>query len=550
MRRLVALMLCPLTLGVQNLDAQVTSERLLGTAAEPQNWLTYSGNYSSTRYSLLDQIDAGNVEDLELQWVFQAQSLEKFETTPLVVDGIMYLTEAPNTVVALDAKSGRAFWRYEHKTSSESRPCCGRVNRGVAILGGTLFMATIDAQLIAIDTTTGQPAWQIEVAEASLGYAMTLAPLIVDDKVVVGVAGGEYGIRGFIAAYAADTGEEVWRFYTIPGPGEPGHETWEGGGDAWEHGGASVWVTGSYDPELNLTYWGIGNPGPDWNPAQRPGDNLYSDSVVALDADTGKLKWHFQFTPNDDYDYDSVQVPVLVDLQTRGFSSGKLMLWGNRNGFFYVLDRATGEFIRGNPFVKVNWASGLDESGRPIETPQPPGAVTYPCVGGGTNWYSPSYSPITELFYVSAWENCGSIFGPVEAEYRPGQRFLGGRPGTPNPGAPGLPGAAGRGVINNWTEEAGSGAVLAIDPRTGEQRWRFELTDVTTSGILTTASNLLFTGSREGHFHALDARTGELLWKASLGGQMANGPMTYVVDGRQYVAVAAGNALSVFALGD
>jgi alcohol dehydrogenase (cytochrome c) len=548
MKRGMDLLIIPALLAAQNLHAQVTSERLLNTAAEPENWLTYSGNYASTRYSLLDQINRNNVGDLQLKWVFLAQSLEKFETSPLVVDGIMYLTEAPNTVLALDARTGRVFWRYEHTPSSQSRPCCGRVNRGVAVLGDTLYMATIDAQLIALDTVTGQPTWQTAVADPNSGYAMTLAPLIVGDKVVVGVAGGEFGIRGFISAYAADSGEEVWRFYTIPGPGEPGHETWEGGGDAWEHGGASVWVTGSYDPELNLTYWGIGNPGPDWNPAQRPGDNLYSDSVVALDADTGELAWYFQFTPNDDYDYDSVQVPVLIDLETETISSGKLMLWGNRNGFFYVLDRVTGEFIRGNPFVRVNWASGLDESGRPIETPQPPGAVTYPCVGGGTNWYSPSYSPNTELFYIPAWENCGAVFRPVEAEYRPGQRFLGGRPTSPNPGAPGLPAGAGRGPINNWTDEAGNGAVLAIDPRTGEQRWRFELTDVTTSGILTTATDLLFTGSREGDFHALDARDGELLWRMSLGGQIANGPMSYSIDGTQYVTVAAGNALYAFAL--
>ena len=547
MLRLMTLL--SMLLVTQYLTAQVTTERLLNPAAEPHNWLTYSGNYASTRHSELTQINRGNVGDLQLKWVFQAQSLEKFETTPLVVDGIMYLTEAPNTVYALDAKSGRAFWRYEHTPSAESRPCCGRVNRGVAILGDTLFMATIDAQLLAIDTVTGQPIWSTAVADPSLGYAMTLAPLIVGDKVVVGVAGGEFGIRGFISAYAAATGEEIWRFYTIPAPGEPGHETWEGGGDAWEHGGASVWLTGSYDPELNLTYWGIGNPGPDWNPAQRPGDNLYSDSVVALDGDTGELKWYFQFTPNDDYDYDSVQIAVLADLEIENFSSGKLMLWANRNGFFYVLDRVTGEFILGNPFVRVNWASGLDESGRPIETPQPPGATTYPCVGGGTNWYSPSYSPSTQLFYVSAWENCGAVFRPVEAEYRPGQRFLGGRPTSPNPGAPGLAGLS-RGPINNWTEEAGSGAVLAIDPRTGERRWQYDLTDVTTAGVLTTASDVLFTGSREGHFHALDARNGELLWRASLGGQMANGPISYAVDGTQYVAVTAGNSLSVFALRD
>ena len=549
MLRLTALTFSSLALLAASAQAQVSAERLLNTDAEPQNWLTYSGNYASMRHSSLSQINRGNVDELELKWVFQANSLEKFETTPLVVDGIMYLTEAPNTVYAVDAVTGRAFWRYEHTPSAESRPCCGRVNRGVAILGDTLFMATIDAMLVALDTVTGQPIWRTQVADPSIGYAMTLAPLVVDDKVVVGVAGGEFGIRGFISAFDAANGEEVWRFYTIPGPGEPGHETWEGGGDAWMHGGASVWVTGSYDPELNLTYWGIGNPGPDWNAAQRPGDNLYASSVVALDADNGELVWHFQFTPGDPYDYDSVQIPVLADLETTNFSTGKLMLWANRNGFFYVLDRTTGEFIRGNPFVRVNWASGLDESGRPIETPQPPGAVTYPCVGGGTNWYSPSYSPSTELFYVSAWEDCGAVFRPVEAEYRPGQRFLGGRPTSPNPGAPGLAGLS-RGPINNWTEEVGHGAVLALDPRTGERVWQYDLVDVTTSGVLTTATDVLFSGSREGHFHALDARNGELLWRASLGGQIANGPMTYAVDGVQYVAVAAGNALSVFALRD
>jgi alcohol dehydrogenase (cytochrome c) len=376
---------------------------------------------------------------------------------------------------------------------------------------------------------------------------MTLAPLAIKDKIIVGVAGGEYGIRGFIAAYEAETGEEAWRFYTIPAPGESGFETWEDGGDAWQHGGASVWLTGSYDPERDLTYWGIGNPGPDWNPNQRPGDNLYSDSVVALDPDTGELKWHFQFTPNDDYDYDSVQVPVLADLDTADPTSGKLMLWANRNGFFYVLDRTNGEFVRGLPFVKVNWASGLDERGRPIETPQGPDAVTFPGVQGGTNWYSPSYSPSTRLFYVSAWENYGSVFKPEDQEYQSGRRFVGGLPGAPIPGIANLPGIR-RGPINNWTESLGNGAVIAIDPRTGEHRWRFPTTDVSSSGILTTATDLLFTGSREGYFYALDARTGAQLWRASLGAQGANGPMSYAVDGTQYVAVASGSSLFVFGL--
>ena len=527
---------------LSDVTAQVTFERLLAADQEPQNWLTYSGTNSGERHSRLEQVTPENVSELELEWVFQAQSLQVFETTPLVVDGIMYLTEAPNTVVALDARTGRVFWIYEHVPSLESRPCCGRVNRGLAILGETLFMATIDAQLIAIDSVTGRPIWKTLVADPAIGYAMTLAPLVVKDKIVVGVAGGEYGIRGFIAAYYAESGDEAWRFYTIPGPGEPGHDTWPSDSDAWEHGGSATWLTGSYDSDLNLIYWGTGNPGPDFNPAQRLGDNLYSDSVVALDADSGELKWHFQFTPNDPYDYDSVQIPVLVDYPANDGSTLKLMLWANRNGFFYVLNRETGRFINGQPFVDVNWADGLDDNGRPVQTPQPPGAVTYPGVSGGTNWYSPSYSPSTRLFYVPTWEGYGTVFTPAESVYQPGQNFGG---GTVDLGE--MP-PLGRGPVNNWTEAAGRGAVIAIDPSNGEERWRFEMTDVTTSGILTTSSNLLFSGGREGHFQALDAGSGALLWKRSLGGQIANGPITYAVDGRQYVAVAAGNGLFVFAL--
>jgi alcohol dehydrogenase (cytochrome c) len=524
-------------------QAQVTSERLLRSADDAQNWLMYSGTYSSQRYSGLRQITAANVKTLEQKWIFQAESLEKFEATPLVVDGIMYVTQAPSDVVALDAKTGRVFWIYRYYPTGAA-PCCGSVNRGLAILGDTLFVATLDANLVALDAKNGLPLWKTNVAKATSGYTMTLAPLVVKDKLIVGVAGAEFGIRGFIAAYDARTGNEAWRFYTVPGPGEPGHETWQSGD--WEHGGGSVWVTGSYDRELNLTYWGTGNPGPDWNPAQRPGDNLYTSSVVALDADTGKRKWHFQFTPSDPYDYDSTQVPVLADINLNG-SPRKLMLWGNRNGFFYVLDRVTGQFISGHPFVKVNWTSGLDNKGRPIPTPPAEGTPTFPGVQGGTNWYSPSYSPRTGLFYVSAWEDYGSIFIREEQKYQEGQRFTGGRPTSPIPDAPNVPSLR-RGVINTWTEEAGHGAVLAIDPRTGEKKWKFQMTDVTDSGILTTASDLLFTGGREGYFHALDARTGTLLWKATLGGQIAAGPMTYQVDGKQYVAIAAGHSLFVFGL--
>jgi alcohol dehydrogenase (cytochrome c) len=523
---------------------QVSYERLLRAADEPQNWLTYSGSYASQRYSQLRQITPNNVKNLEQKWIFQAESLEKFVTTPLVVDGIMYLTQPPSDAVALDARTGRVFWTYRYYNSSDVRPCCGAVNRGLAIRGDTLFLATLDAHLVALDAKTGRPIWKTKLANPAAGYAMTLAPLVVKENVIVGVAGAEFGIRGFIAAFDARTGKEVWRFYTIPGPGEPAHETWQS--DDWEHGGGSIWVTGSFDPDLNLTYWGIGNPGPDWNPAQRPGDNLYTDSVVALDADSGKLKWFFQFTPNDPYDYDAMQIPVLADATWNG-SPRKLMMWANRNGFFYVLDRGTGEFLAGYPFVKVNWASGLDAKGRPIPTPQPAGMPTYPGVQGATNWYSPSYSPRTGLFYVSAWENYASIFIAEEQKYEEGRRFVGGRPTSPIPGAQNVPSIK-RGPINTWTEATGTGAVIAIDPRSGKHRWKFTMTDVTDSGLLTTATDLLFSGSREGYFHALDARTGAVLWKVSLGGQVASGPMTYQVDGKQYVAVAAGHALFSFAL--
>jgi len=543
-RSLVSLFVLCLTAAVA---AQVTSDRLVNASREPQNWLTYSGTYMSQRYTSLRQIDASNVKNLEPKWVLQDQVFGAWESSPVVVDGIMYLTQRPNDVMALDAKTGRVFWIYKYANSGDQQVCCGANNRGVAILGDTLFMGTLDAHLVALDAKTGKPLWITEVGPSKLAYSITMAPLVIKDKVLVGVGGGEYGIRGFIAAYDVKTGKEAWRFYTIPAPGEAGSETWEKDDD-WQHGGAPAWITGSYDPELNLTYWGIGNPGPDWNPDQRHGDNLYSDSVVALDPDTGRLKWHFQFTPNDGYDYDSVQVPVLADINWRGAPT-KAMLWANRNGFFYVLDRVTGKFLLGAPFVKVNWASGLDEHGRPLQTPQPPGMPTWPGNQGGTNWYSPSFSPRTGLFYVSAWVDYASIFRREEATYEPGRRFNGGgnTAVTPTPDSPGIK-IGPRGPINNWTDGVGHGAVVAIDPQTGKEKWRFNQYDLTDSGILTTASDLLFTGGREGYFHALDARTGTLLWKTSLGGTIVNGPMSYQVDGKQYVTVIAGNALFTFAL--
>jgi alcohol dehydrogenase (cytochrome c) len=531
-----------LLLAAASLPAQVSFDRLLHAAGTPQDWLTYSGSYLSQRYSGLDQIAPGNVQNLEQKWIFQARSLEKFEATPLVVDGVMYTVQAPNDIVALDAVTGRIFWIYSYSPAPQARLCCGRVNRGLAILGDTLFMGTIDAHIVAVDAKNGHLLWNTKVADPLAGYAITLAPLVVKDKVIVGTAGGEYGIRGFLAAYDVHNGKEAWRFNNIPGPGEKGHETWAG--DSWKHGAGSVWMTGSYDPDSNLTYWGIGNPGPDWNADLRLGDNLYTDCAVALDADTGKLKWYFQFTPHDDFDFDAVQVPVLADLDWKG-ARRRVLLWANRNGFFYVLDRTTGEYLQGTPFAKVTWAKGLDEKGRPMRAvnmvPTADGKKIYPGNQGATNWYSPSYSPHTGLFYIPTWDNYYSVYVKEKVEFAEGRLFTGQLPKSPVP-------LIRPPQITNRAEEDGYGAIRAFDPQTGERKWEYKLSDVTDSGILTTATDLLFVGGREGYFLAMDARNGELLWKAVVGGQVSSGPISYSVSGKQYVAISAGNSLFVYGL--
>jgi len=529
-------------------QAQVTSQRLERAASEPRNWMTYGGGYDNQRYSTLNQITRDNAKKLNQVWVVQNQVPGAWESNPLVVDGIMYVTQRPNDVMALDAKTGRLFWIYHWAPDPGARVCCGSNNRGVAILGNTLFVGTLDAHLIAIDAKTGKALWNTVVGDVKSGYSITMAPLIVKDQALVGVGGGEYGIRGFVAAFNPQTGKETWRFNVIPGPGEPGFESWNG--DDWKTGGGSVWTMGSYDPVLNLVYFGTGNPGPDWNPAQRPGDNLYTDSVVALDPETGKLKWHFQFTPNDGNDYDSTQVPVLADMDWNG-KPAKLMLFANRNGFFYVLDRVTGQFLQGAPFVKVNWASGLDKNGRPIVATLAPDTPVFPGNQGGTNWYPPAYSPRTGLFYFSAWENYATTYRREEAVYQSGRVFVGGAPAgiSPAPGAPTL-GIGRRGPIDYWTSEVGNGATVAMDPRTGKRAWTFSQYDVTDAGMLTTATDLLFTGGREGYFYALDAKSGQLVWKTNLGGSIVNAPVTYEIDGKQYVSVIAGNILSTFALQD
>jgi alcohol dehydrogenase (cytochrome c) len=542
--------LCALLVGAigERVAAQVTWERLLNAKQEPHNWLTYGGTYESQRYTTLDQITPANVGNLELKWVFQSQLLEPFETTPLVVDGILYTVQG-NDVVALDAATGQRFWMYRHQQTPGAVSCCSLISRGVGILNETIFLGAGDARLIALDAKTGKPLWDVTVGKATAGYSIKHAPLVIKDKVLVGMHGGEYGVRGFIAAFDAATGKEVWRFNTVAGPGEPGADTW--GGDSWQHGGGSLWVSGTYDADANLTYWGVGNPGPDYNGDVRPGDNLYTCAVVALDADTGKLKWHYQYNPHNEFDWDAVQVPLLADLQWQG-KPRKVILTAQRNGFFYVLDRLTGEFLLAKPFVRQNWNAGFDEKGRPIMAPNAKssveGTLIYPGNQGGTNWFSPSYSPRTGLFYVNAWENTATIFAKREAEYQEGRIYMAGaNRGIVPPGIGfGMP--RGRQPFNYRMEEELYAAVRALDPQTGERKWEFKLSDATYSGILTTASDLLFTGVSEGYFLALDARSGTLLWKAMLGGNIIMGPMSYAVAGKQYVAVAAGNSLFVYAL--
>jgi alcohol dehydrogenase (cytochrome c) len=599
-------------------SAQVTFDRLLNANKEPQNWLTYSGTMMSQRYSLLTQITPDNAKNLEPAWTYKVQTTEKFEATPLVVDGVLYTVTppppaprgggrggrggaagggrggagrggpAPNaaeaglagpaapaappapptpaappapeapatapapapppafTVAALNAATGDLLWTYAYLPATDAKPCCGRVNRGLAILGNTLYLGTTDAHLIAIDAKSGKLQWDTTVAVAKEGYAITHAPLIVKDKVIIGTAGGEYGIRGFVAAYDAKTGKEVWRFHNVPEPGEPGNNTWAG--DSWKHGGASVWTTGSYDPESNLTYWGTGNAGPDFDGDARAGDNLYCNAVIALDADTGKIKWHYQFSPHDERDWDAAQIPLLADIQWQG-QNRKVMMWGNRNGVFYVLDRTTGKFLLGKPLTTINWLGGFDENGRPIwadgKLPQPGGeAVTlYPGVEGGTSWYSPSFSPRTGLFYVSTWDDYHqSVRKPAQPQaFVEGGVFGGGGGGGGN-----IPWNGGNVTVRK--EGEGFGALRALDPHTGEKRWEYKMTDITMAGVLTTATDVLFSGAHNGSFFALDARTGAELWKTQLAGAVYSGAMSYSVNGRQYVAVSGGNTLHVFAL--
>jgi alcohol dehydrogenase (cytochrome c) len=508
--------------------AQVRYERIVKADSEPGVWLTYSGNYQGHRHSPLAQITPANVARLHPVWVYQTNN-ERTEVSPVVVGSVMYVTEA-NNVTALDVHTGRSLWSWTRPVPKDLQTIgFGRTNRGVAVIDELVVVGTLDAHLVALDASTGAVRWDTEVADYKVGHCITGAPIAIEGKIITGVSGGEAGIRGFLDAYDSKTGKRVWRFWTIPGPGEPGHETWNS--DAWKTGGGSTWVSGSYDPDLRLVYWGVGNPGPDWNGDSRPGDNLYTCSLVALDADSGKLRWYFQFTPHDEHDWDATEIPVLINATVRG-EPRKVVAMANRNGFYYLLDRASGEFLLGTPYVKQTWAKGLDDRGHPMvlpnSTPSVNGTLVYPSLQGATNWFSPSYSPQTNLFYVAARE-MGSYYYKGEAEYKPGTFFAGG-------GERALDGD------ESW------GAIRALNPNNGQKVWEFRLKSPPWAGVLSTGGGLVFGGSNEGNFYALDARSGAPLWDFQTGSSMESNPISFLVDGKQYVAVAAGRAVFVFGL--
>jgi alcohol dehydrogenase (cytochrome c) len=533
MRAFLIVMMCSVTLAAQTPAPLVTSQDLLDGLKDPGKWLTYGGDYSSHRHSPLTQITPENVSQLTAQWTFQTGTTGSFQTTPLVIDGVLYVTGYNNNAWAVDARSGRQIWRYRRDLPEDWKGCCGAVNRGFGVLGDRLYMTTIDAHLIALDMRTGTVLYDVELADYKAGYSATVAPLVVKDKVIVGIAGAEYGIRGFIDAYDAQTGKRAWRFYTVAKPGEPGGHTWPRG-DAYLRGGGSIWVTGSYDPEQNLVFYGTGNPGPDYYSGAREGDNLYTASLVALNADTGQLAWHYQFTPHDVHDWDSTQVPILADL-TIGGQPRKVLMFANRNGFFYTLDRVTGKVIVAKPFVQTTWAKEIGADGRPVmlpgHLPDEDGEKTCPDLGGGTNFFSPSYDPSSRLFFVTARETCATYYG-YEQTFKPGEQYTGGATIRPR-------------------DQKNFGALRAIDPVTVQLKWeyRYTLGNTSSSGVLSTASNLVFAGDGDGNILAFDSRSGKNLWHYQLGVPIrSTAGTTYMVDGRQYLLVPSGSALTAFAL--
>jgi alcohol dehydrogenase (cytochrome c) len=534
-----------LTLAAQQpAHAPVTEQDLVAGLKSPTRWLTFSGNYNGQRHSPLTQITPQNVGGLAPQWIFQTDIPglpgRGIETSPIVVDGIMYVTGNNNQAWAVNARDGRPIWNYRRTLPANfaASVCCGPVNRGFGILGGRLYMGTLDAHLLSLDRRTGAVIWDVPVGDPKNANAITAAPLVVKNKVIIGVAGGDFSSRGYIDAYDAQTGERAWRFYTIPAAGEGGSESWPNP-EVAARGGGAVWVTGSYDPALNLVYYGTGNPNPDYYGDDRLGDNLFTCSLVALDADTGRLRWHYQFTPHDVHDWDSAHVPVQADLTIAG-QRRKVVMVANRNGFFYTLDRETGKLLVARPFIDgSNWAREIGPDGRPvvldnIGTPD----KCLPDNHGGTNFMPPSYDPERRLFFVTAHETC-AIWTPIKP--------------TPPIGVGVRVPSGGRKLVEGREQFA---ALRAIDPTTGVRQWEHQYRKYPstvsldlTGGVLSTASGLVFTGDNEGYFQAFDASTGKALWRFQTGAPLwGAAAITYMLDGRQWVVTPAGLTLTAFAL--
>ena len=512
------------------LQAQTLSD--LRADPSPNRVLTYGMGYSNQRYSPLQRIDKRNVARLVPVWNYSLNNSQSQESQPVVYEGTMYVTTHTSTV-AIDALTGRQVWKQDLEFASDvaKMACCGLLNRGVAILNGKIYRTTLDSNVIAYDAKTGKQLWKSQAADYKEGHAMTGAPLIANGVLMTGIAGGEYGTRGFIDGWDPETGKRLWRLYTTALPGEKGGDTWPG--DTAQKGGAPTWLTGAYDPDLDLVYWGTGNGGP-WNAEARKGDNLYVDSVLAFRPKTGELVWHYQFSPNDPFDYDSTEVGMLIDLKIDG-TTRKVLAQANRNGFFYVLDRITGELLLAKPFVEqLTWASGVGPDGRPQvlsgAEPTPAGAKVCPAVEGATNWMSTAYNPETGLFYVMALEKC-VIYSKSPAPWERGKSFYGG-------------------ATREAHDEPGRKYLRAIEARTGKIVWQYQQTGPGNSwgGVLSTAGGIVFFGDDSGAIAAVEAKSGKLLeyfhtnemWKAS--------PMTYMASGKQYVAVAAGSNILAFGL--
>jgi alcohol dehydrogenase (cytochrome c) len=507
------------------LTAQVRYEDIVkGPGA---NWLTYMGDYGGQRHSPLTQITPANAANLAAKWTYHVPGANHLEATPLVYDGVMYMTDA-NQIHAIDARSGRRIWMYRDGAVKRQS-----ANRGAALLGNKVFFLTSDCHLVALDRRTGALLWSKEYASLEKdGHFATMAPLALKDRVIVGVGGGDGGIRGVVIALSAETGDELWRFWTVPAKGEPGSETWSE--FPLEYGGGATWMNGTYDAQTNTVYWAAGNPWPDQFGKPRRGDNLYTCSMLALDGATGKLKWYFQFTPHDTHDWDAQSIPVLVDLPWKG-ATRKVLLHANRNGFFYVLDRVTGEFLSGTPFIdKLNWATGIDAKGRPIELPNieptPAGRYICPSLRGASNWMSPAFNPQTGLLYVPTLEQC-DVYTVSETVPEPKKEIMGGGSEPHN----GLPGKF---------------YLRAIDPLTGKRKWEYPMTGGAESwaGAVSTAGGVIFFGDDDGQMVAVDAKTGHHLWHYTMGQNITASPIVFSVDGKQYVSIAATADVYTFGL--